>query len=159
MIRKMWEGLLCKEGLSIASGKEVKEIIEDLIIPDKINPLAFSSNYEALLRGGIPSTEELLETRMGQCLHQSRAFVALLQHFGIPAKLVAGEGHGWVVAWVKPYGWLEIDPTIGYFCKDFLLLKDAYNYQVYCYDVSHEEDYQVSAYTLLIEKTKLVKEE
>jgi hypothetical protein len=60
MIRKMWEGLLGKEGLSIASVKEVKDIIEDLIIPDKINPLAFSSNYEALLRGGIHSTEELL---------------------------------------------------------------------------------------------------
>jgi len=60
MIHKVWERLLGKEGLSIASAKEVKKIVEDFIIPDKINPLAFSSNYEALLRGGIPSARELL---------------------------------------------------------------------------------------------------
>jgi len=60
MIHKVWERLLGKEGLSIASTKEVKKIVEDLIIPDKINPLTFSSNYETLLRGDIPSARELL---------------------------------------------------------------------------------------------------
>lgn len=65
MIDKMWGTLLGKEGLSIASEKEVKAIIEDLIIPDRINPLAFSSNYEALLGGGTPSAREFLGLEKG----------------------------------------------------------------------------------------------
>ena len=60
MVYKMWESLLGKEGLSIASEKEVKEIIEDLLIPDEIDMSTFISNYEALVRGGTPSATELL---------------------------------------------------------------------------------------------------
>jgi hypothetical protein len=61
-IHKVWGSLLGKEGLAIASGEELKGIINDFIITDKVNPLSFSSNYEALLGGGIPSARELLGT-------------------------------------------------------------------------------------------------
>jgi len=77
MVDKMWGTLLGKEGLSIAPEKEVKAIIEDLIIPDRINPLAFSSNYEALLRGGMPSAREFLGLEKGHQLTPSLSYFTL----------------------------------------------------------------------------------
>ena len=59
MIRRVWEDALGEEVrsiLSIGSTKEAKEIIEAFLVPDKIDPLRFSYNCEALLLHGMPST-------------------------------------------------------------------------------------------------------
>jgi len=58
MIRKIWEDLFNSseaEGLSIASKEDIEQII-DILIADKIDPQAFISNLETLLRGGLPSS-------------------------------------------------------------------------------------------------------
>lgn len=63
MIRRVWEDALGEEVRSIlliGSAKEAKEIIEAFLVPDKIDPLRFSYNCEALLRRGTPSLRERL---------------------------------------------------------------------------------------------------
>ena len=58
MFRRFWEDALGEEVrsiLSIGSANEAKEIIEDFLIPDKIDPLRFRCNCEALLLRGMPS--------------------------------------------------------------------------------------------------------
>ncbi len=57
MIKKIWEDFFHSskaEGLSIASDEDVEQII-NMLIADKIDPRAFFSNLETLLRGGMPS--------------------------------------------------------------------------------------------------------
>jgi len=66
-IRRTWENILNPLGeeglslLSIGSAEEAREIIDAFFLPDKINPLTFWGNCEALLRGGHPSLEDLLD--------------------------------------------------------------------------------------------------
>lgn len=60
MIRKIWEDLFDSseaEGLSIATKKDVEQII-GILIADKIDPQAFLSNLETLLLGGLPSIND-----------------------------------------------------------------------------------------------------
>jgi len=62
--RRFWENALDEQGrsiLSIGSAKDAKEIIEAFFIPDKINPLSFSYNCEALLRQGMPSLRDIAD--------------------------------------------------------------------------------------------------
>lgn len=58
MIRRVWENALGEEVwsiLSIGSAKEAKEIVEAFFVPDKIDPLRFWYNCEALPLCGMTS--------------------------------------------------------------------------------------------------------
>jgi hypothetical protein len=60
MIRKIWEDLFNSfeaEGLSIATNKDVEQII-GILIADKIAPQVFLSNLETLLLGGLQSIND-----------------------------------------------------------------------------------------------------
>lgn len=65
MARRVWRNALNALGekglslLSIGSTNEAKEIIEAFFVPDRVNPLIFWGNCEALVRGGSPSLLDL----------------------------------------------------------------------------------------------------
>jgi len=60
------------------------------------------------------------ETKKGKCIDYCDFFVALCRAKSIPARVVAGlkcrfnasPKHSWVEAYVEPYGWISLDPTI-----------------------------------------------
>ncbi len=60
------------------------------------------------------------ETKKGKCIDYCDLFVALCRAKGIPARVVAGfkcyfsasPKHSWAEVYVKPYGWIPLDPTI-----------------------------------------------
>lgn len=94
--------------------------------------------------------EEFLRTKMGRCVNTSQALMAISRLWGIPAKLVHGwyedfwtrGHHAWVVVWLCPYGWVEVDPTNGRFYK--------FPYRYYAYDIffsKPKEGYQIRIYT------------
>jgi len=62
-MRRFWGNALSSEEslsiLSIGSAKEAKRITEAFLMLDKINPLSFSDNCEALLRQGMPSLRDI----------------------------------------------------------------------------------------------------
>jgi len=116
-IYKIWEGVLGEEGLSIASEKEVRKVIEDFIIPDKINPLAFSDNYETLLRGGMPSAREFLGLETGHKPTASLSQFARMidRPVGMPL---------WFIA-TYPDVLLWYDNTVAEYMKTHMLREDS----------------------------------
>lgn len=81
--------------------------------------------------GGAESPVEafLFETRRGHCEYFASAMCTMLRSVGIPARMVTGfhsnewnerggyvvvrmrHSHSWVEAYIKPFGWIEFDPS------------------------------------------------
>ena len=76
-----------------------------------ISNITYERNYRRI--GAINT----LERKRGSCLGFSDLVVTLLRCVSIPARVVRGlymtEPHAWVEAYVKPYGWIPIDPVAG----------------------------------------------
>ncbi|MGD2112831.1 MAG: DUF3488 and transglutaminase-like domain-containing protein [Gammaproteobacteria bacterium] len=78
---------------------------------------------------GNPMEEFLFTTRRGFCAHYAAAFVLLMRHAGIPARIVTGyqggeyntvgdywlirqsDAHAWAEVWLSGTGWRRVDPT------------------------------------------------
>lgn len=68
---------------------------------------------------------ELIAGGSGVCQDYAHLLIALSRHVGIPARYVSGylggvaqseASHAWAEAFVPPYGWLGMDPTVGTRC-------------------------------------------
>jgi transglutaminase-like putative cysteine protease len=68
---------------------------------------------------------ELIAGGSGVCQDYSHLLIVLCRHVGLPARYVSGylgsvgqssASHAWAEAFVPPYGWIGIDPTIGTLC-------------------------------------------
>ncbi len=63
-IRRAWEDSFNEEGrsvLSIGSPQEARQIIDGFVMPDRVDPLIFLSNLEALVSGSMPSMKDLAD--------------------------------------------------------------------------------------------------
>jgi hypothetical protein len=81
------------------------------------------------LLGDDPVDEFLFDSRRGFCEHYAAAFVVLMRHAGIPARVVTGyqggelnpagnylivrqsDAHAWAEVWLAGSGWARVDPT------------------------------------------------
>ncbi|HKG26920.1 MAG TPA: transglutaminase family protein, partial [Thermomicrobiales bacterium] len=68
---------------------------------------------------------EVLAGGSGVCQDFAHLLIALCRHAGLPARYVSGylgdvaasaASHAWVEAFVPPYGWVGLDPTVGAPC-------------------------------------------
>jgi transglutaminase-like putative cysteine protease len=68
---------------------------------------------------------ELIAGGSGVCQDYAHLLTALCRHVGLPARYVSGylggvtqseASHAWTEAFVPPYGWLGVDPTLGTRC-------------------------------------------
>jgi transglutaminase-like putative cysteine protease len=68
---------------------------------------------------------ELLAGGSGVCQDYAHLLLSLCRHAGLPARYVSGylgnvarsgASHAWVEAFVPPYGWVGLDPTLGAPC-------------------------------------------
>lgn len=68
---------------------------------------------------------ELIEGGSGVCQDYAHLLIAICRHVGLPARYVSGylggvaqseASHAWAEAFVPPYGWLGMDPTLGVRC-------------------------------------------
>jgi transglutaminase-like putative cysteine protease len=64
--------------------------------------------------------DDILEQGKGVCQDFAHLMIAILRHFGIPARYVSGyihrpnkesQSHAWCEAWLPDLGWLGVDPT------------------------------------------------
>jgi len=92
----------------------------------------------AWLGRGAVSASATVDRKEGNCQGMANAYVALARYLGIPTKEVSGYvkvgdnggHHAWVASHLVPYGWVEVDPTLGK-TKDF-------PFQDYGYALFHE---------------------
>ena len=81
------------------------------------------------LLGANSVDDFLFQTRRGFCEHYAAAFVVLMRHAGIPARVVSGyqggernpvddylvvrqsDAHAWAEVWLQGRGWIRVDPT------------------------------------------------
>ena len=96
--RKVWENILRPLGeeglslLSIGSVEEANEIIDAFFVPDKIYPLRFSSNLEALIQQGRPDYLRVLleEKKSDEPTPSLSRFVAVVDRpVGMPLWFIA----------------------------------------------------------------------
>ncbi|MDD4278696.1 MAG: transglutaminase-like domain-containing protein [Candidatus Sumerlaeales bacterium] len=75
----------------------------------------------------IPSaTRKIMSTRSGDCGIQALMFISMCRSLGIPARWQSGwvtmpgnwNMHDWAEINIQPYGWLPVDPSIGYIKSD-----------------------------------------
>ncbi len=68
---------------------------------------------------------EVIAGGSGVCQDYAHLLIALCRHVGLPARYVSGylgnvtqssASHAWTEAYVPPYGWLGLDPTLGTPC-------------------------------------------
>ena len=68
---------------------------------------------------------EVIAGGSGVCQDYAHLLIALCRHLGLPARYVSGylgsvtesgASHAWTEAFVPPYGWIGLDPTIGTPC-------------------------------------------
>lgn len=68
---------------------------------------------------------ELIAGGSGVCQDYAHLLIALCRHVGLPARYVSGylgsvgqssASHAWTEAYVPPYGWIGLDPTLGTPC-------------------------------------------
>ena len=93
-MRRFWGNALSEESLSIlsiSSAKEAKEIVEAFLMPDKINPLSFSDNCEALLRQSMTSLREIADSEKNpQPTPSVSQFIAVMDRpVGMPLWFIA----------------------------------------------------------------------
>jgi hypothetical protein len=81
-----------------------------------INNMEYTG-YEPRSKGAT----EAAQLKKGDCTEYSDLFVALCRAKNIPARVVSGymtkfyqtPKHNWVEVYIKPYGWVPFDPTVG----------------------------------------------
>lgn len=95
-----------------------------------------------LMTSGIPESEYVLETGIGDCGTQSTYFAALCRSLGIPARSVGGyqifppgngDTHFWAEYYLEGYGWIPVDVT-------------AAETADWAYNVTDEQRHQFKAY-------------
>lgn len=101
----------------------------------------FVRTLEFQLTRRAQDDRESLQRRVVQCADAAGLLVSLCRSVGIPARYVAGvylrpeepattTTHAWTEAWVEPFGWLPLDPTMGRFADTrtsrFAQLEPAY---------------------------------
>jgi transglutaminase-like putative cysteine protease len=71
------------------------------------------------------SVAEALAGGAGVCQDFAHVLISICRHVGLPARYVSGylggvsdatASHAWVEAYVRPYGWLGVDATLGRHC-------------------------------------------
>jgi len=88
-------------------------------------------NVRRELTGRVPSAEQVLETRRGDCNEYATLYVALARSLGLPARTVAGliylNGRFYYHAWPEVYlgDWVAVDPTFDQFPADAAHLRFA----------------------------------
>ena len=72
------------------------------------------------------SVAEALAGGVGVCQDFAHVLISLCRHAGLPARYVSGylgsvatasASHAWVEAYMPPYGWVGLDPTLGERCS------------------------------------------
>ena len=134
---------------------------------------AFTYSLKGLPDSKNPLEDFLFETKSGNCEFFAAALAIMLRINGIPARLVGGYrggyyndvgqyyivpqkyAHAWVEAYVKPKGWVRLDPTPaaldsfaslasgGNFLK-FSILMDTLNYYWYVLVINYNLEKQFS---------------
>lgn len=134
---------------------------------------AFSYSLKNLPVSKNPLEEFLFETKSGNCEFFASALAVLLRVNGIPARLVGGYrggyfndvgqyylvpqkyAHAWVEAYIKPKGWVRLDPTpailnssaslaSGVSFHKFSILMDTLNYYWYAIVINYNLEKQFS---------------
>lgn len=90
---------------------------------------AFYYTLQPPLLGPQGVDDFLFRSRRGFCEHYAAAFVVLMRHAGIPARVVGGyqggeinprdgflvvrqsDAHAWAEVWLENRGWVRVDPT------------------------------------------------
>jgi transglutaminase-like putative cysteine protease len=66
--------------------------------------------------------DDVLRARKGVCQDFTHLMIAILRHYGVPARYVSGyihrpnkesQSHAWCEAWLADIGWVGFDPTNG----------------------------------------------
>jgi len=134
---------------------------------------AFTYSLQGLPVSKNPLEDFLFETKSGNCEFFASALAVMLRVNGIPARLVGGYrggyfndvgqyylvpqkyAHAWVEAYVKPKGWVRIDPTpaildssvsllSGGGFQKFTILMDTLNYYWYVLVINYNLEKQFS---------------
>jgi len=134
---------------------------------------AFTYSLQGLPVSKNPLEDFLFETKSGNCEFFASALAVMLRLNGIPARLVGGYrggyfndvgqyylvpqkyAHAWVEAYVKPKGWVRIDPTPVIFdssasllsgsgFQKFTILMDTLNYYWYVLVINYNLEKQFS---------------
>jgi transglutaminase-like putative cysteine protease len=130
-----WAEFLCPSAyvaLEGASGELAREILAE---EPGATAYGFLLRACAYIRGhytyqvgatNVRSTvAELIAGGSGVCQDYAHLLIALCRHVGLPARYVSGylggvaqseASHAWTEAFVPPYGWLGVDPTLGTRC-------------------------------------------
>jgi transglutaminase-like putative cysteine protease len=134
---------------------------------------AFTYSLQGLPVSKNPLEDFLFDTKSGNCEFFASALAVMLRVNGIPARLVGGYrggyfndvgqyylvpqkcAHAWVEAYVKPKGWVRIDPTpaildssaslvsgVGF--QKFTILMDTLNYYWYVLVINYNLEKQFS---------------
>jgi hypothetical protein len=134
---------------------------------------AFTYSLKGLPVSKNPLEDFLFETKSGNCEFFASALAVMLRLNNIPARLVGGYrggyyndvgqyylvpqkyAHAWVEAYVKPKGWIRLDPTPGMFdspasltsavsFEKFTILIDTLNYYWYVLVINYNLEKQFS---------------
>jgi hypothetical protein len=134
---------------------------------------AFTYSLKGLPVSKNPLEDFLFETKSGNCEFFASALAVMLRLNGIPARLVGGyrggyyndvgqyylvpqkNAHAWVEAYVKPKGWVRLDPTpaaldsfsslsSGSNFLKFSILMDTLNYYWYVLVINYNLEKQFS---------------
>jgi len=134
---------------------------------------AFTYSLQGLPVSKNPLEDFLFDTKSGNCEFFASALAVMLRVNGIPARLVGGYrggyfndvgqyylvpqkyAHAWVEAYVKPKGWVRIDPTpaildssaslvSGFGFQKFTILMDTLNYYWYVLVINYNLEKQFS---------------
>ena len=109
--------------------KEAREIAKSLVYQ--------AQKIEFVYGWGDSTTKSAsttIDRKEGNCQGMTNIYIALARYLGIPSKEVGGyvkvgDGgghHAWAVSHLLPYGWVEVDPTLGK-TKDFPFQNYGYN--------------------------------
>jgi transglutaminase-like putative cysteine protease len=134
---------------------------------------AFTYSLQGLPVSKNPLEDFLFETKSGNCEFFASALAVMLRVNGIPSRLVGGYrgayyndvgqyylvpqkyAHAWVEAYVKPKGWVRLDPTPGMLnspaslasvsgFQKFTILMDTLNYYWYVFVINYNLEKQFS---------------
>ncbi|MGE3864503.1 MAG: DUF4129 domain-containing transglutaminase family protein, partial [Burkholderiaceae bacterium] len=111
----------------LAEETEPQQLVRRALTMFREQPFRYT--FEPPRLGRHSADEFLFDTRAGFCEHYSSAFVLLMRHLGIPARVVTGyqggernpvdgywvvrqaDAHAWAEVWFAGRGWTRVDPT------------------------------------------------